>query len=45
MQNRMKQHPLTAAQIDALLAAAPVATLATLDADGAPYALPRSFCI
>lgn len=43
MEHRMKTHPLTQEQIDALLYSAPVATLATLDDDGAPYALPVHF--
>ena len=43
MQQRMKTHPLTQQQINALLTASAVGTLATLDADGAPYALPVHF--
>lgn len=43
MQQRMKEHPLTDAQIHALLCASTVGTLATLDSDGAPYALPVHF--
>lgn len=43
MQNRMKTHPLEKAQIDALLAKAEVATFATLNEDGAPYAIPVHF--
>lgn len=43
MQQRMKTHPLTQQQINALLTTSAVGTLATLDADGAPYALPVHF--
>ena len=43
MQQRMKLHPLTDTQIHALLNTASVGTLATLRADGAPYALPVHF--
>ena len=43
MQQRMKEHPLTDDQIHALLTASRVGTLATLDADGTPYALPVHF--
>lgn len=43
MQNRMKTHRLTGDQISALLARAPVAALATLGADGAPYNVPVHF--
>ena len=43
MQQRMKEHPLTDDQIHALLTASHVGTLATLDADGTPYALPVHF--
>ena len=43
MQQRMKDHPLAPAQIDALLTASAVGTLTTLDADGTPYPLPVHF--
>jgi len=43
MQQRMKEHPLADEQIHALLCASTVGTLATLDSDGAPYALPVHF--
>lgn len=43
MQPRMKTHPLTHQQIDALLTTSAAGTLATLDADGSPYALPVHF--
>lgn len=43
MQQRMKDHPMSPAQIDALLTVSAVGTLATLDADGSPYALPVHF--
>lgn len=43
MQQRMKDHPLADEQIHALLSTSTVGTLATLDSDGAPYALPVHF--
>ena len=43
MQNRMKTHVLTEEKIAALLNRAQVGTLATLNADGAPYNTPVHF--
>ena len=43
MQNRMKTHPLDGGEMEALLERAEVAVLATLGADGAPYAVPVHF--
>ena len=43
MQARMKEHQLTAPQIDALLGAAQVGHLATLGENGFPYVTPLHF--
>ena len=43
MQARMKEHPLTAEQMDCLLDAAQVGHLATLGENGFPYVTPVHF--
>lgn len=43
MQNRMKTHPLTQEQIDALFAAEHCMALSMIDEDGAPYVTPLHF--
>lgn len=43
MQNRMKQHPLTDAQIDALLVRTATGCIATVEPDGTPYVVPVHF--
>lgn len=43
MQNRMKEHPLTSEEIDALLATVKVGHLGTNNRDGYPYVLPVHF--
>lgn len=43
MENRMKTHPLTDSEMDALLTRAQVGRLATLRADGSPYLVPVHF--
>lgn len=43
MQNRMKTHPMTEEAIEALLKRAQVGSIATLDEDGTPYAVPVHF--
>ncbi len=43
MENRMKQHQLSAEEIDHLLAKAPVAHLGTHNSNGYPYVVPVHF--
>ncbi len=43
MQNRMKNNQLTAEQIDNLLSASSVGSLATINSDGSPYVVPVHF--
>lgn len=43
MQNRMKEHQLTAEEIDTLLAKVKVGHLATINSDGFPYVVPVHF--
>lgn len=45
MQNRMKTHPLSQEQIQALLEKSPTGALSTLGPDGAPYAVPVHFAV
>ena len=45
MQTRMKEHPLTAEQIDCLLGAAQVGHLATQGDNGFPYVTPLHFAL
>ena len=43
MQFRMKTHPLPQEKLEALLQRSPAGTLATVNADGTPYAVPVHF--
>ena len=43
MQHRMKTHPLTKAQMEALLSRSLTGSLATLNEDGSPYVTPVHF--